>query len=174
MSRVMNETQIGDVIVSSDGQALDMRYTHNEALRIRLDSDGIEELMDFLRSCVINEFNQRKAFRIPVFPSCGLSATLRMFQKTWSVTPKNISLTGIFIEFPDGDTPDLNIDSEVELTVQLENKALALRGLIRRREANGYGILFPECLRKGEVYPPDSLRQMVMELQRRWIQNRMK
>ena len=133
----MTETQIGDVIVSSDGQALDMRHIHNEALRIRLDGDGIEELIDFLRSCVINEFNQRKAFRIPIFTSCGLSVTLRIFQKTWTVTPKNISLTGIFVVFPDGDTPDLDKDSEVELTVQLENKALTLRGLVRRREAKG-------------------------------------
>jgi len=170
----MNETQIGDVIVSTDGQALVMCCTDNEALRIHLDSDGIEELMDFLRSCVVNEFNQRKAFRIPVFPSSGLSARLRISQKTWSVTPKNISLTGIFVEFPYGDTPGLEKDSDVELTIQLESKALTLRGIVRRREANGYGILFPECLRDGEVYPPDSLRQMVMELQKRWIKNRVK
>jgi hypothetical protein len=151
-----------------------MRYTHNEALRICLDSEGIKELMDFLRSCVINEFNQRKAFRVPVFPSSGLSARLRISQKSCSVTPKNISLAGIFVEFPYGDTPDLDEDSDIELTIKLESKSLTLRGIVRRREANGYGILFPECLRDGEVHPPDSLRQMVMELQRRWIKNRIK
>ena len=170
----MNETKIGDVIVRSDGQALDMRHSHNDALRTRLDHDGIKERMDFFRSSTINESNQRKSFRIPVLPSSGLSARLRISQKTWSVTPKNISLTGIFVEFPHGDTPGLEKDSDVDLTIQLNSKAVTLRGVVRRRKANGYGILFPECLRDKEVCPPESFRNMVMELQRRWLQKGVK
>ena len=115
------------------------------------------------------ELNQRSAFRVPVWSASGLSATLHTDQSAHPVRPVEISLTGMFFEFPSADAPELPIDAEIEITLAFGSDRLTLPAVVRHREPNGYGIFFPECLHDEDVDPPWALVGIVMELQRRLL-----
>ena len=115
------------------------------------------------------ELNRRSAFRVPVWPSSGLSATLHRDGTTQAVRPLEISLTGISFEFPCAQVPELPSDADVEITLSFDNNTLTLPAVVVRRERGSYGLFFPSSKRNGEVDPPRALVGLVMELQRRLL-----
>jgi len=163
----MAKITIGDVIVTADHGALSFTRRDQSTPLVRLNAVEAGKLLDFLRSYVTTELNQRSAFRVPVWPASGLSATLRSDQTVHAVRPLDISLTGMSFEFSSADAPELPSDADVEITLAFEGDTLTLPGVVQRREAKRYGIFFPGSIRNEELDPPWSLVSIVMELQRR-------
>ena len=163
----MAKVTIGDIIVTADRGALSFARRDQPTPLVRLDTVQAGKLMDFLKSYVTTELNQRSAFRVPVWPASGLSATLHRNHTIHAVRPLDISLSGMSFEFSSANAPELPSDADVEITLSFEDDTLTLHGVVQRREAKRYGILFAESIRDEELDPPWSLVSIVMELQRR-------
>lgn len=168
----MAKVTIGDVIVTADRGALSFTRRGQPTPVVRLDAGEAGKLMDFLRSHVATELNQRSAFRVPMWPASGLSATLHKGKRAYAVRPRDISLTGMSFEFTSADAPELPSDATVEITLAFEGDTLTLPAVVRRREANEYGVFFPQSIRNEELDPPWLLVGIVMELQRRFVASR--
>jgi hypothetical protein len=170
----MAEITIGDVRLVADGNKLTIARRGQRDLTLSLDAEGLEELIDFITSLAGDESNQRQNFRVPVHESSGLSVQIRKDKKLLSVIAKNISVGGVFVELRPDAWIDLAQEDELEVLLEFEGITQSYRGVVKRRADNGYGLLFPDSMKGNEVDPPEELRQMVMELQRRWIARRAK
>ena len=159
----MQEITIGDVMVRADHAHLVFQRHDSSEPQIKFDSDGFKELFDFLCSCAANETNRRRSFRVPVRKS-ELRATLTVDHQLYAVKPLNLSVSGIFVEFAAHEVPGLPRDKDVQLDLAFEGKLLTAAGVVRHRDGNSYGINFTQS--------SGSLAELVMELQGRWIANR--
>lgn len=168
----MKKTLIGDMVLTTDGEALLITHVDQPDICLRLDIEGVRELSDFLHSLSESDFNQRRAFRVPIVRSSGLSVRLEVGRRSLAATPVNISITGILVELPESETLDLPLDSEVTCTLQFRREKLQLHGIFRRRDGRHYGFAFRESLRGREAPPPAALVRMVMDLERIWIADR--
>ena len=165
----MAEMNIGDVQLVSDGSTLTISRRDLPGLTISLDATGVEELIDFITSHFGTETNQRQTFRIPIHDSSGLSVQIRKDDKQYSVTPTNLSLTGIFIVLRPDDRLNLSQDDDLEVILEFEGETQMLHGIVRSCQDNGYGLLFPESMNSDQMNPSPEISRIVMELQRRWI-----
>jgi|CXWL01.1.fsa_nt_gi hypothetical protein len=165
----MPQVTIGDVIVTADQGALSFVRRDQSTPLLRFDAGEAGKLMTFLQSYVKTELNQRSAFRVPVWPASGLSAKLTANQKVHAVKPLDISLSGMSFEFVSANAPALPDGADVEITLTFESNKLTLPAVVRRREANEYGIVFPDSMRNDDLDPPWQLVSIVMELQRRLV-----
>jgi hypothetical protein len=165
----MAEVTIGEVKFFSDGNSLAMGRVDQLGFTMFLDTEGMEELVDFLTSLVGTEFNRRQASRVPLWESCGLRVQLCVGEKQFSARPANISLTGIFVIFSSDEGPDLRQGANVQVTLEFEGESATLQGIVCRSAECGYGLFFPEATNGDRIDPPKSLSRVVMELQRRWL-----
>lgn len=112
----------------------------------------------------------RSVFRIPVWRESGLMVHLwASEEKVWKAEAVNISLAGILVKFPEEDTPDLPIGSQLRVELQLDNHFVRLAALVRRRSRQHYGLFFPECLYEGRIESPAELQTVVSLLDQTWI-----
>lgn len=157
-----NRAIFGDLAAESDGHKLHLRPAHKRALKeFVLDAAQARELMEFLRHCTEDEFNQRAAFRVQVYSNSGLEVALRVNGKPVLTIPRNISYTGVYVEaHPDND-PQLSKGGIVDVELIYDEKTLLQRGVIRRRSINGYGIFFPESIKHEDVNPHPQLKNIV-------------
>ena len=88
--------------------------------------------------------------------------------------PKNLSLTGIMVEFDSVEDPDLLPPAEVGLELRLGDHAVQLKSLINRRDGHSYFLSFPEVISKDGVNAPQPLQKIVESLERTWIQERVR
>ena len=165
----MAEITIDDVHVISDGNTLTFARLDLPSLTISLDATGVAELIDFITSLAGAEFNRRRTFRIPVHDSSGLSVQIRKDEKQYSVTPTNISLTGISVVLHPNDWLDLSQDDDLEVILEFEGETQTLHGVVRCCKDNGFGLFFPESMNGDQMDPSPEISRLVMELQRRWI-----
>jgi hypothetical protein len=114
------------------------------------------------------------AFRVTVPRLTDLTAKLSFKGKTWTVAPVDLSLMGILVEFGFNDVANIPIDAEVGLELRLDDKVAALKGIVRRRKDNQYGILIADSMKKGELNPPEPLTLIYKELERQWLRKRLK
>lgn len=170
----MAESTIGEGRFISNGKTLTISSLAQPELTISLDQGGVEELINFMTSHAGTQFNQREAFRVELGDSSGLSVSIRKDGTQVAASPRNLSLTGISVELRPDDWLDLQLDAEVEITLQFEGQIRTYRAIVRRREKNGYGLFFPESMKGEEVDPPPELAHLVMELQRRQVDQRLK
>lgn len=170
----MAEITIGDAHLVSDGKTLTISRQGQKGLSLSLDAAGVAELIDFVTSLATTEFNRRQDFRVPLHNSSGLSVQIRKGDRLISVTPTNISVTGIFIELPRDDWIDFEQDDQLDVILEFEGESQSLGGVVRRCTENGYGLFFPKSMKGMELDPPAALTQVVMELQRRWMTRRAK
>lgn len=115
----------------------------------------------------------RSAFRVPIFQDS--SPRVLIEQNGHKIgTPRaiDISFTGILVEFPSDDVAEIEIDSKVQLELVLDDLEIDIEGVIRRRDGQRYGILFPETIKGSHVAPPDALNTLVHRLERIWLQRR--
>ena len=115
----------------------------------------------------------RSAFRVPIFQDN--SPLVRIKQNGHTIgTPQaiDISLTGILVEFPSEDVPEIDVDTKVQIELGLDDIEIDLVGDVRRRDGQRYGILFPETLKGAHVEPPDGLKTIVRKLEKIWLQRR--
>lgn len=114
----------------------------------------------------------RTTFRIPLLDNSGLTVKGAIDAQTRMPRPLDISLGGMLLEFDDVEDPELPVDSSFGVELALEDLATKLTGVVRRRRDQRYGLLFREVLRCGDVRPPESLREIVKRLERRWMRDR--
>lgn len=85
---------------------------------------------------------------------------------------RNLSATGMLVEFDAETDPGLRPFDKVATAVRLGEERAVLRGIVRRCEptAGGtiYGLLFPETT--GGVVP-ESLRRIVDQIEREWLES---
>jgi hypothetical protein len=91
---------------------------------------------------------------------------------TLTPKPKDISLTGIMIEFDPPDDPDLTPEMEVWLNLSLDGYSVRLRAVVRHREDNRYFLFFPEVVTKHGINAPQPLRNIIETLERAWFEER--
>jgi len=141
---------------------------------ITLSANAIDELIAFLRSPQPKPDERRRAFRVTIPRLTDLAVRVDFKGKTWDVAPVDLSLTGILVQFLKTEIADIPIDAEVDITLRLNDKAATLRGVVRRRNRNQYGILLASSMRNGELRPPESLVLIYKELERQWLRRRLK
>ena len=109
----MAEITIGDVRLVADGCKLTIARRVQRDLTLSLNTEGFEELIDFITSLAGDKSNKRQNFRVPVHENSGLSAQIRKDKKLVSVIAKNISVGGVFVELRPDAWIDLAQDDEL-------------------------------------------------------------
>ena len=152
----MTQIKVENVIINYDGSQISFEDQNNWKFSFSLKSSAMFDLIEYLRSFNVDDTQRRNAFRVPLTTSSDLSVMLGHRDKSCSVKPLNISLTGILIEFDRDDVYDLAIGAEVNLTLKSGDKTEKISGKIMRRDGNQYGIFFPSTVVDNEVTPPDA------------------
>ncbi len=117
----------------------------------------------------------RAAYRIPIGKKPAPSVRLLMKDgRVLLPAPIDISLTGILVEFSADKDPNLLPSEEVDLELCLDADGLFLRAEVRRRDRHRYGLFFPGTVGTCGVQAPQSLRNIVENLERAWLQNRIR
>ena len=170
----MPEIILGKIKIFLDGRSLIFLDEDKPNSPITLSSNAIEDLVEFLRSLNLEATEGRMAFRVAVPRLTDLTAKLTFNGKTWTVAPVDLSLMGILVEFATTDVVNIPIDAEVGIELRLVDKIAALKGIVRRRKDNQYGILIADSMKKGELNPPEPLVLIYKELERQWLRRRLK
>jgi len=117
----------------------------------------------------------RTAYRVPIGKKPAPCARLSTQDgQILLPIPIDISLTGILVEFATAEDPDLTPSEEVDLELHLGDDTVHLRAEVRRRDGHRYGLFFPETVTKCGVQAPQSLRNIVENLERAWLQKRVR
>ncbi len=170
----MPEITISNVHLVSDDEFLTIIRLDQPDVRISLDSAGVKELINFVTSHAGSELDRRRTFRVTVWDNSGLTVRLRSGGNECPATPTDISLTGIFVKLCPADWIDLALDDELEAILEFGGRTQTYRVLVRRSQANGYGLLFADSLAGEQINPPPGVTGIVMELQRRWVAQHIK
>ena len=116
---------------------------------------------------------RRLSYRVPigntVVPSVRLSTAKG---GTFFPKPKDLSLTGISVEFDETKDPDLSPSVELWLELHLDNHAVLLKSEIKRRDGRRYSLFFPEVITEHGVCAPMPLRKIVQSLESALLQER--
>ena len=170
----MQEIILGKIKIFLDGRSVIFLDEDKPNSPIALSSNAIEDLVEFLRSLNLETTEGRMAFRVAVPRLTDLTARLSFKGNTWTVAPVDLSLMGVLVEFSPTDVADIPIDAEVGIELRLVDKIAALKGIVRRRKDNQYGILIADSMKKGELDPPAPLTLIYKELERQWLRRRLK
>jgi len=168
------EFTIGNISIISDGSSLTFRDSDNANLYVTFSASNLPDLFDYLRSVKPDGKELRMGFRIPLSISSGLSASITFGDKTCSVRPLNFSLSGILVEFSEGEVYEMPIDTQIKISLQLQDTTAVLNGVVRRCSGNQYGIFFPDSFLDNELHPPDSLQGIYTKLEKQWLRERVK
>ncbi|MFK7738321.1 MAG: PilZ domain-containing protein [Pirellulaceae bacterium] len=165
----MPELEIGNLKLETQKRRLRIVNQADGQEITTLEEEQVEELIDFIVSLSYSEFNRRRSFRVPVKDASGLLVEMEKDGKQIPVRARDISVTGICIEnnFCPGD--ELKLEDEVVVQLEFEGNVDTIAGVVKRLEYETVGILFPDCLRGETIEPPEEIRRLVMQLQRRWI-----
>jgi len=164
--------EIGDVVIATDGDSLTLSREGEPVVSLRLDSAGLSELLDFLRSVRVTRFNRRRGFRVPIVTD-DFKVRLGGDLAHVDAKPRDVSLSGIFLEFPPGTVPQLEMGDDVEVSVGLSKFASTMQGIVRRRTDAGLGIEFSHAADTESPTPPADFSRIVMRLEREWLSDRL-
>ncbi len=165
----MHDIDIDGVHISNDGSQLILKPARGR--EIQFDREGARELMEFLRMCAEEEFNQRSSFRVSVFASSGVKASFLVGGRSIPVLPRNLSYIGIYAETSPAQNPKLDKGAIIDVLIEYEGEQVSHRGVVRRRAMNGYGVFFPGSIRNEELAPHPLLRRIVERLQKRSLKS---
>jgi hypothetical protein len=112
----------------------------------------------------------REDFRMEVANVSGLSVEIRKGNTYFTVKPTTLSLTGMFVEPRAGDWVSFAKGDEVEVIMEFEGKKLTNPAVVQRCESGGYALRFGESTSTKNTDPDPEIRRIVMELQRRWLE----
>ena len=81
----------------------------------------------------------------------------------------NISMTGVYVEKHRTDPVEFDLGDRAQVSLTCDVDSISLNAQVRRLGQSGYGLFFPATLKGTVIDPPQELRRIVMELQRRWM-----
>jgi hypothetical protein len=168
------ELKIGNINIIWDGSSLMFQDSANSNLNLTFSASNLPDLIDFLCSLKAEEKELRLGFRVPLSVSRGLSVDITFGGKTCSVRPLNLSLSGILVEFSEGEVNEIPIDTPIKIKIQLQETTTVLNGVVSRRSGKQYGIFFPDAVRDKVLDPPDSLQAICTKLEKQWLRERVK
>ncbi|MBW2560544.1 MAG: PilZ domain-containing protein [Deltaproteobacteria bacterium] len=170
----MTEITIEKIKISLDDHSVTFLDQDKPEAPIVLPADAIDNLITFLRGPKPKTDERRIAFRVAISRLTDLAVRVNFKGKTWEVAPVDLSLTGILVQFLKTEIADIPIDAEVGIELRFDDKTAVLRGIVRRRQGNRYGILLANSLRNGELKPPETLIVIYKALERQWLRRRLK
>jgi hypothetical protein len=107
----------------------------------------------------------RGAFRVPATPDPAPRVEVTGDDGTrWQAQLVNLSLTGMFLRFPEA-LPTLMPDQVLELSVRIGEEHVRLAGVVRRVEAGGAALFFPDAVAGGSE---NRVRRLLAALERDW------
>lgn len=164
----MAEISIGKLKLSSDARQLLIDSEDGFDGPVTLDAKEVGELIVFLVSLSATEFNQRQAFRIPLWRSINLKVWLIIDAKKIEVAAINLSMTGMLIELPDELDVPLKVSRSVNVLVDYEGIETRLAGKISWVEGLKLGLEFPQASTASKIDPYPEYSGIVMSIQRSW------
>jgi hypothetical protein len=111
----------------------------------------------------------RSSFRVPVLERDRPLVAVSHQDQRWEVAAVNLSVTGILVEFPSQNVPELEVGEEVSVQLKLEDEELALRAEVRRKDKNRVGLFFFEVWKGEQLDPPDELAKIVRRVEMLWF-----
>ena len=119
----------------------------------------------------IIRMERRMSYRVAIGEKVVPSVRLSMGRsRILFPKPKDLSLTGMSVEFHETEDPNLSPQTELWLELHLDEYEVLLKSIINRRDGNSYSLYFPEVLTKQGVFAPASLRKIVESLERALLQ----
>lgn len=168
----MDEITVGNVVVSCDEHRLTFRSVSDSSRQITISAASLPDVLSFLQSVSPSASDQRVGFRVPLERKSGLITNLRIGSVRLPVRAIDISLSGILVEMPTN-LHELMLEASVDITLELDNKSATVRGIVKRRMENRYGIMFPDCQMDGDLDPPGALLVIFKALERKWLSKKM-
>ncbi|MEM6469001.1 MAG: PilZ domain-containing protein [Planctomycetota bacterium] len=175
MTRKTANITLRDIQIAYDGQTLTICSVEDAEHKISMDSGAVEELIDFVQTIQREALkrddgpNRRESFRVPVLASMELECELLVKGKRFEGKATNISMTGVYVEKQLSDPMELHIGDPAQVRLSCAGDTISLQAQVRRLGQNGYGLFFPVTMKGPVIDPPQELRRIVMELQRRWM-----
>lgn len=163
--------QIGDIVVEAEGGQISFQREGESTVNLKLEGMALSELLDFLRSVRVDQQNRRRGFRVPVV-SNRLQAQLGAPHDKARARARDVSLSGIFLEFPEG-VPELQVNDRVDIAISHGNDDAAMRGIVKRRTDAGLGIEFGHAADTESPTPPAEFARIVMLLEKEWLADRL-
>jgi hypothetical protein len=121
----------------------------------------------------IIDMERRMSHRIPIGEKRAPSVRLYTTEnRSLRPKPKDLSLTGMMIEFDPADNPDLPPETEVGLELSFNNYAVRLQSVIKNRDGNDYFLFFTDVITEHGINAPEPLRNIVESLERAWFEER--
>ena len=115
----------------------------------------------------------RMSHRVPI--EGKFTPLVRLFTKEGGVhlpKPIDLSLTGILVEFNKAEDPDFLPSDELRLELRLDEYAIQLKAVVKRRDGRRYGLFFPEIVTNHGLHSPQTLRKIVAFLESALLQER--
>ncbi len=115
----------------------------------------------------------RWTFRVPTDGIPGFEVKLHCPRgNEFTPLPKDVSFGGMKVEFEPDEDPDLCLGGQGKLSMSYEGLSVTLDAEVRRRDGHSYGLFFPGVFKNDEFTPPEAYREIVKNLEKRWLQLR--
>ncbi|MEO1617332.1 MAG: PilZ domain-containing protein [Planctomycetota bacterium] len=167
-----------DIQMTYDGSTLTLCSLRVPDKSVSLDAEAAGELVDFVEAVAEDSFrglqkndgpNRRESFRVPVMPAMELRCEVWARNYTFEADVSNISMTGVYVEQRRSDPVQFHLGDTAKVRLTCGEDTITLQAIVRRIGHNGYGFFFPITVKGSVIAPPQELRRIVMELQRRWM-----
>ena len=163
----MKKIDLGDLHFEFDGSRLSLSSSRSGETSTTLEMSDVQKLADFLATLNDRNANQRQTFRLSASALMDLGVALHANGRVFGATANDLSVTGISVQVNDGEELDVPLLGEVEVVLELGDQTQSHTAILRRREARGYGLFFPQSMRGEHIEPPHDLVAMILELQKR-------
>ncbi len=163
----MKQIDIGELHLAFEDGRLSVSSSKTSDATTMLDMADIQKLSGFLASLQEGHANQRQTFRLSAAALMDLGVSLHANGRVLGATANDLSVTGISVQINDGEQLDVPLLGEVEVVLELGDETQSHTAILRRREARGYGLFFPQSIHGEHIEPPHNLVAMILELQKR-------
>jgi hypothetical protein len=111
------------------------------------------------------------ARRIPVGVGVTLSIEIGTYdRRTWAPEAVDLSASGILLDFSPDKPPRLPVGALVEIALEFESIRAELTAAVRRREGARLALSFVRPVPGGAAPLPEALRQILSQLEQRWLE----